>query len=341
MPKFARPINTGGKPASISTPFSSSHPGIDYAYPEGTGIYASEDGEITVAKGTETRQWIANTASDPYRVPGQTRSLKTEDYGNLIKIQHTENYTTLYAHLKHASLLVKVGDKVKKGQLIAQVGSTGNSTGNHTHWEVRKDDKAIDPTNVFDSAFTSYSDKKPAGQVAVDAEVFPTLVFRSGEYDKVVAEYKPGQDPKTTSFEDVRSVINGKLSRVTSLENEIAELQVQYAAANQEITNRTEQVSRLKDQVLQNGLREEGLLRRLEEAAKNSGGQEGVYKKQLESKQIELNNMAKAKGQAEIESAEWKTKYEQAAKGIKRPSAYDALLSIVEKLIPFLKKTSV
>lgn len=340
--KFVRPINTGGNSPSVSTPFNKlSHPGTDYAYPEGTKVYASEDGEVIMAKGNETRKWIANSPSDPFRITGKTRSLKTEDYGNYIKLQHANSYSSLYAHLKYDSLYVKAGEKVKKGQLIAEVGSTGNSTGNHMHWEVRFNDQTFDPSTMFDDNFTGYADKTPAAQVAVDADVFPTLVFRSSQYDKVVAEYKPDADSKSTPFEDVRNVINGKLSRVTVLENENAELQVQYAASQAEVNNRIEQTGRLKDELLQSGLREEGLLRKLEEAAKNSGGAEGVYKKQLETKQTELNNMAKAKGLIEIEVAQWKTKYEQAVKGIKQPSAYDAIFSIVEKLIPFLKKTSV
>ena len=63
-------------------------------------------------------------------------SAGTESYGNYVQIQHSNGYTTLYAHLD--SVNVKVGQAVKKGQKIGYMGNTGNSYGAHTHFEVRK-----------------------------------------------------------------------------------------------------------------------------------------------------------------------------------------------------------
>lgn len=63
-------------------------------------------------------------------------SAGTESYGNYVQIQHSNGYTTLYAHLDSVS--VKVGQTVKKGQRIGYMGNTGNSYGAHTHFEVRK-----------------------------------------------------------------------------------------------------------------------------------------------------------------------------------------------------------
>lgn len=66
-------------------------------------------------------------------------------YGNLVKIRHTNGYYTLYAHL--ASVSVKNGDSVTKGQTIGTMGNSGNSYGAHLHWEVRNtSDVRIDPT---------------------------------------------------------------------------------------------------------------------------------------------------------------------------------------------------
>ena len=64
-------------------------------------------------------------------------------YGNMVEIDHGEGLMTRYAHAK--TILVKEGQLVTRGQMIARVGSTGLSTGPHLHFEVRKDDKALDP----------------------------------------------------------------------------------------------------------------------------------------------------------------------------------------------------
>lgn len=97
------------------------HTGIDYAASYGTPIYASEDGVVTCA------QWSGN-------------------YGYLIKIQHSGGFETRYAHCSRFA--VSVGDEVKKGDLIAYVGSTGNSTGPHVHLEIRYKGESIDPETL-------------------------------------------------------------------------------------------------------------------------------------------------------------------------------------------------
>jgi murein DD-endopeptidase MepM/ murein hydrolase activator NlpD len=64
-------------------------------------------------------------------------------YGNLIEIDHGNGLTTRYGHL--SKLEVKIGDTIQRGQLIGLIGSTGRSTGPHLHYELRLDDKAINP----------------------------------------------------------------------------------------------------------------------------------------------------------------------------------------------------
>jgi len=64
-------------------------------------------------------------------------------YGNLVEINHGNGISTRYGHAR--DVLVKVGDKIKKGDVVALMGSTGRSTGPHVHFEVRKNDKAVDP----------------------------------------------------------------------------------------------------------------------------------------------------------------------------------------------------
>jgi murein DD-endopeptidase MepM/ murein hydrolase activator NlpD len=68
-------------------------------------------------------------------------------YGYYVKIQHDSTYTTLYAHA--SKIAVINGQEVKKGQVIAFVGSTGNSTGNHLHWEIQKNGVQTNPLDYF------------------------------------------------------------------------------------------------------------------------------------------------------------------------------------------------
>ena len=94
------------------------HGGVDIAARTGSAIQAAAAGVVTYSG----------------RKPG---------YGMSVKLRHAGNYTTVYAHA--ASLLVNVGDKIKKGQAIATVGSTGRSTGPHLHFEVLQNSKRVDP----------------------------------------------------------------------------------------------------------------------------------------------------------------------------------------------------
>jgi len=94
------------------------HKGIDIGARTGTPIYAAADGTI------ESASW-------------------DRGYGNLVKISHGSGIETLYGHT--SKMVVKAGQKVKKGQLIAYVGSTGHSTGPHLHFEVRLNGNSVNP----------------------------------------------------------------------------------------------------------------------------------------------------------------------------------------------------
>lgn len=97
-----------------------SHSGIDLPSPRGTDIFAAEDGVVIVAS------WWSG-------------------YGNCVVIDHGKGVWTLYGHIRNDGIVVEKGDTVKRGQKIAEVGSTGRSTGNHLHFEVRIDGDPVDP----------------------------------------------------------------------------------------------------------------------------------------------------------------------------------------------------
>ena len=98
--------------------FNKMHRGTDFAAPEGTPIMASGDGKIIRAR------WCGGG-------------------GNCIKIYHNSTYSTVYAHLKNFGRGIKEGVRVKQGQIIGYVGSTGMSTGPHLHYEVIVNGKKV------------------------------------------------------------------------------------------------------------------------------------------------------------------------------------------------------
>jgi murein DD-endopeptidase MepM/ murein hydrolase activator NlpD len=99
------------------------HYGLDFAAPQGTPIYATADGTVTIA---------GNAGNG---------------YGNYVTINHGYGYETLYGHMVRVK--TRVGQQVKRGEVIGWVGSTGKSTGPHCHYEVHKNNQKIDPIYFF------------------------------------------------------------------------------------------------------------------------------------------------------------------------------------------------
>lgn len=104
------------------------HEGVDFTAPVGTEIYASGNGVVTIA------------------------GRNSGGYGNEVIIDHGFTYSTRYAHL--SKILVRQGEKVKRGQVIGLVGNTGKSTAPHLHYEVRKNGRAVNPIYFFYSDIT-------------------------------------------------------------------------------------------------------------------------------------------------------------------------------------------
>jgi murein DD-endopeptidase MepM/ murein hydrolase activator NlpD len=102
---------------------SSMHKGIDIAAKTGTDIVAMADGVVIF-------------------------SGRKSGYGNIVEVRHANGLETRYAH--NSQNLAKEGDMVRKGQVIAKVGSTGRSTGPHVHFEVRRNGEAVNPMQYLD-----------------------------------------------------------------------------------------------------------------------------------------------------------------------------------------------
>lgn len=105
------------------------HPGMDFTAEQGTPIYATGDGTIERA------------------------DANAQGYGNHVVINHGYGYQTLYGHMSR--MAVKPGQKIKRGDLIGYVGSTGMSTGPHVHYEVIKNGEKVNPINFY------YNDLSP------------------------------------------------------------------------------------------------------------------------------------------------------------------------------------
>lgn len=99
------------------------HAGMDFTAPRGTPIYATGDGKVIQA------------------------DAKNRGYGNHVRIDHGYGYVTLYAHMSKFNC--RVGQKVKRGDVIGYVGNTGKSVGPHCHYEVRKNNNPINPVNFY------------------------------------------------------------------------------------------------------------------------------------------------------------------------------------------------
>jgi len=126
MPSFRWPARGRVIAGFGSKPNGTQNDGINLAVPEGTPIKAADDGVVAYA-GNELK-----------------------GYGNLVLIRHSNGYVSAYAHARE--LLVKRGDTIKRGQVIAHAGQTGNVTSPQLHFEIRKGSTPVDPTQFLGGA---------------------------------------------------------------------------------------------------------------------------------------------------------------------------------------------
>ncbi|WP_413739390.1 murein DD-endopeptidase MepM [Sodalis sp. RH14] len=126
------------------------HRGVDFAMPVGTPVLAVGDGEVVVSK-------------------------NGDGAGNYVAIRHGRQYTTRYMHLK--KLLVKPGQKVKRGDRIALSGNTGRSTGPHLHYEIWVNQQAVNPLTAKLPVTEGLSGKERLDYLAQVRQAMPQLQF--------------------------------------------------------------------------------------------------------------------------------------------------------------------
>jgi murein DD-endopeptidase len=127
------------------------HKGVDFALPVGTPVLAVGDGEVIVSK-------------------------RSGGAGNYVAIRHGRQYMTRYMHMK--KLLVKPGEKVKRGERIGLSGSTGRSTGPHLHFEIWINNQAVNPLTAKLPRMEGLSGKERSAYLAQVREVMPQLRFK-------------------------------------------------------------------------------------------------------------------------------------------------------------------
>lgn len=126
------------------------HAGVDLPGPVGTPVYATADGIVD-------------------------RAGRDGGYGNMVEIDHGKGIQTRYGHL--SKVLASVNERVKRGQLIGLMGSTGRSTGSHLHYEVRIDGRAVNPMPFLESAdyLKTMQDQAATLQTAAATTTAPSL----------------------------------------------------------------------------------------------------------------------------------------------------------------------
>lgn len=154
------------------------HSGVDYAAPKGVEIYASGNGVVEMA------QYV-------------------NGYGNYIKIRHNSEYETAYGHMQGYAKGIRKGVRVRKGQVIGYVGSTGQSTGPHLHFEILRKGQRINPlkSNVATGNDLGGSALAEFKNMMRQVDAMKEKIFKKEEPAPVLASVAAEQEKTDTSVE--------------------------------------------------------------------------------------------------------------------------------------------
>lgn len=161
--------------SEITQEYSAEHKAIDIAASSGSPVYAAEDGTVSYVQ-----IWDGS-----YDTTGMM------SYGHMVEIRHADGNTTLYAHLSEIN--VQQGEKVVRGQRIGRVGSTGNATGPHLHFEVITSEGKADPAEYL---WTMPGEWIMGYAADTEAGISPTAVGNTGK--SVIHYYSLAKDTTTT-----------------------------------------------------------------------------------------------------------------------------------------------
>lgn len=154
--------------------YSRMHSGVDFAAPYGAPIYAATDGRVVYAG-------------------------RNGGYGKFVKINHGGGLATGYAHMSR--IVASAGDRVRRGQIIGYVGSTGLSTGPHLHYELYRNGRAINPRSV---KFTTTAQLAGSELRQFRARLAELKSLKAGPQEPVQHAEKPrikiAEEPKEIAF---------------------------------------------------------------------------------------------------------------------------------------------
>lgn len=306
---MTRPSNN-----SVTQGYSDAHKAYDFSGRGDLNVYACASGYVEQSVNLYVNSW----SSKP--------PLTTRDYGNYIKLKHDDGTFSLYAHLKKDSLLAK-GVRVNEGQVIAQIGNTGNSTGAHLHFEYRNS-KNINIKPVF-------SEGSMDDMMQISKKDFGRIRAGSERSEAVHKELGLEGDHVTTPIDAFISAIKtlrGYKADATTMRNKLSE-------AEAEIVNRVEQVGRLKDQLLELEQLKQAEAAIHSEAVKASEKLATEYRVRLESMQTDIDEVYKEKGSLLNKISVLESENAELKKGLTRPlTLFDVISLLIPKLIQKLKE---
>ena len=189
------------------------HSGVDYAAPRGTAIYASGAGTIEMAR-------------------------YVNGYGNFIKIRHNSEYETAYGHMQKFAAGMRPGVRVKKGQIIGYVGSTGRSTGPHLHFEILRKGQRIDPLKAKVATGNDLTGNQLAEfkRIVKKVDNIKASELVSTEKKKEAAEAKKEAAAENAALKQKETVSESAKTAAGTAENKTSEAKAAEKQANENKT---------------------------------------------------------------------------------------------------------
>lgn len=254
-----------------------------------------------------------------------------------------------YAHSEKN--FVEPGQRIKRGDKIAVMGSSGNVDGAHLHLGLTESDENrnrintnngykgfINPLPILEM-LNKGTTTMPDETMTIEKNLFSKLVGNSGKWDQTVKYVELPTDPSLTPFEDVQRVIGGYKARGTDLQNQVNN-------SKSQLDNVTEQVGRLKDQLANELKLREDLQIRLNQATKVGGDTASIYEGRINTLQKQVDDLAKEKGKlnndltaAQQSAKQWQDKYTEllSTHAAAHVTLSDAVLILVKSFFGWAK----